>query len=160
MRSNTPSVLALVLGVASVAACGSDPLLGTWSVTVTGANTMTSPIGGTSPETGTGSVAITTGSTTASQMADYAVTLAVNNLGGCVFNANISSGGATFPTGQTCITDVNGNTTTVTLTSGSMAALQSGTLTLTLSYSYAGTTDTLDAGFSGTGMMTFTGMKR
>ena len=161
MRTKIASALALSFGFAWLAGCGPDPLLGTYDVTTTGANTTTQPslLAGTAAETGMGTVAITTGSMTASTMSDYQVVFAINNLGGCEFNANNGQGGITFPSGQTCTTNVNGNDTTFTLTAGT-ATFVSPTLTITLSYTYSGTTDAGDFAFSGNGMLAFTGAKR
>src|SRR6185503_5274108 len=70
--------LALALVALAFVGCAPDPMIGSYSFTITGTDTQTAPTSGTSAATGTGTLAITTGKTDA-----YLVTVGHSDISSC-----------------------------------------------------------------------------
>lgn len=149
MRSLALAVAALLAGCSSY-----DPLVGTYTATVTGTDMQTSPTSSTSNVSGTGTLAITATKT----LHAYVVTFGQNGYL-CTLQATEST---TTPRqlelagGQQCHIEFPGGNFTATTTQGSVTLdpVTMSTATLQLSYGYSGTAI---FNYAGNGSRTFTG---
>jgi hypothetical protein len=148
--------LALLSLFAALTACAPDPLLGTFTFTLTGTDTETAPRNVTASVTGMGTLAITTGKTV-----DYVITLSHTDADACVLEADRDQKGETvsLTVGQKCTFTSGAGTTTATLTSGTVTGTEKGeTVSIAVNYSYTATA--LGINFAGTGVRTYAGVRR
>ncbi len=145
----------LAASFVAFSACGPDLLLGTFTFTMTGADTTTAPNTSSSTPSGNGTIAITSGKDDG-----YVLTLAQVDAEPCVFNGTLDKDKAftmNLAGSQACTFSFSGGTVTATLTSGA-AAVDKDALTMTVAYTYLGST--FLGNFSGNGTRTYTGTRR
>ena len=159
--------LATLAGVVLLVGCGPgiDPLIGSYTFTLSGLDTNTAPNTQTSTPSGGGTVAITTNATT---LTDFVITLAQSDTTPCVLTGSVAAMKAADPEitikpTQTCSFYGSGTTVTATITSGKAvvklaATRASDTLTLDVAYSYA--YQVFGVNFAGTGHRTYSGARR
>lgn len=154
MRRSLLACAFLALVAAPLAACGPDPILGTYNYNSTTVTNLTQPTMTSSNDTGSGTVTVTAGSST-----DYNVDfVASGETQHCVLNATRNGSGMLFAAGQTCMFHSTMNGTqinyTATLTNGN-GVLSGNALTITLAYSFAGNAGAL--ALMGTGTLVLNG---
>lgn len=132
-------------------ACGPDPMIGSYSFTLTGTDTNTAPNNSTSTPSGTGTLAVTS-----ALMTDYVLTAAQTDASPCVLKGTRGEKAQTITIAaeQKCTFVYAGGQVTATMTSGT-ATLKDNVMSLEVSYSYAGTT--LGINYAGTGKRTYSG---
>ena len=157
-----------LLGLTLLVGCGPgiDPLIGSYTFTMTGTDTNSAPNTDVSMPAGGGTVAITSNAL----VTGYVITVAQTNTSPCVFDgtAAVQKGAdpeITIKPNQTCTLFTPSGTATATLTTAK-AVLKLGTtrtadtMTLDVAYSYAGTTAIFNINFAGTGHRTYTSARR
>lgn len=157
MRLATLSSLVLLVGCGP----GIDPLIGSFTFTMSGSDVNTAPDTNSSTATGAGTVAITSNGLTTG----YVVTVAQSDLTPCVF-AGTTAEKATDPqititSGQTCAL----GSATATLTAAKAVLKMNATraadvITVDVSYSYAGKYPIFNTNYTGNGHRVYTGTRR
>jgi hypothetical protein len=142
---------------------GIDPLIGSYTFTMTGLDTNTAPNTNNSPASGGGTVAITANAA----LTGYVISVGQNDLTPCVIEGTAAVKATdpeiTVTANQTCTFALNGTSATATITSGKAvvklnATRPADTLTLDVTYSYTGSF--VGFSFVGNGKRTYTGTRR
>jgi hypothetical protein len=145
----------LLLLLPLLAACGPDPVLGTYNFMVTGMDNQTSPSNSTSTASGAGTIAITKGL----MDQNYDITIAQAGSTACTIHGTPDPKDALtvdITAGSTCALIAQSGSATATLNAGGTATVKEQSLTMTVSYTYSGTT-ILNINFAGTGARTYSG---
>ncbi len=158
----------ILAGLVLFVGCGPgiDPLIGSYTFTMTGQDINSAPNTNASTPAGSGTIAITSDAL----MTGYVITLAQTDTSPCVFSgtaavAKSADPEITIKPTQTCVLLAPSGSATATLTTAK-AVLKLGatrpadTMTLDAAYSYAGTTVIFNIAFAGTGHRTYTSARR
>jgi hypothetical protein len=146
----------LLLLLPLLAACGPDPVLGTFNFMVTGTDNQTTPTTQTSTASGAGTIAITKGL----MDQNYDITIAQAGATACTIHGTPDPKDALtvdITAGSTCALQFAGGNATATMGTNGTATVKQDALTMSVTYTYTGTTIILNQTFAGSGSRTYTG---
>ncbi len=162
MRSLSTLAALVVLG-----GCGPgiDPLLGSYTFTLTSTDTESAPTTNTLTTTSAGTVSLTTNAA----LTGYVIALGHSDASVCVLEGTVAekstSPEITLKLEQKCTLASGSGIATATLTSGKASLKVNDTraadvMTIDVAYSYAGTRPIFNMAFAGTGKRTYVGTRR
>jgi hypothetical protein len=146
----------LLLLLPLLAACGPDPVLGTFNFMVTGMDTNTG--GQPAAVTGAGTIAVTKGL----MDQNYDITIAQAGATACTIHGTPDPKDALtvdITAGSTCALQFTGGNATATMGTNGTATVKQDALTMSITYTYSGTTIILNQSFAGNGSRTYTGTR-
>ena len=151
-----------VVAALGLAACAPDPMIGSYSFTITGTETQTAPTSGSSTPSGTGTLAITAGKTDA-----YLVTVGHSDISSCTLKGTKKAQQQDMKfellPNQPCILKNGGTVANAVITSGTVSqtitqvSSQETRRDVSLAISYTWSYTALGFNFVGTGNRTYAG---